>query len=54
MPSPQIRAAHPSAGLAALVLVLALIGAGSKAGLVPLHVWLPLAPIRRRRATSRR
>src|SRR5438045_3620818 len=31
------------AGLAALVLILALIGAGSKAGLVPLHVWLPLA-----------
>ena len=27
----------------ALVLVLALVGAGSKAGLVPLHVWLPLA-----------
>lgn len=26
-----------------LVLVLVLIGAGSKAGLVPLHVWLPLA-----------
>ena len=23
--------------------MLALIGAGSKAGLVPLHVWLPLA-----------
>ncbi len=39
----QIRAAHPTAGLAALVLVLVLIGAGSKAGLVPLHVWLPLA-----------
>ena len=38
-----IRAAPPSAGLAALVLVLVLIGAGSKAGLVPLHVWLPLA-----------
>ncbi len=38
-----IRAAHPSAGLAALVLILILIGAGSKAGLVPLHVWLPLA-----------
>ncbi len=38
-----IRAAHPSAGLAAVVLVLALLGAGSKAGLVPLHVWLPLA-----------
>lgn len=26
-----------------LVLILALMGAGSKAGLVPLHVWLPLA-----------
>ena len=39
----DIRAAHPSAGLGALVLILALVGAGSKAGLVPLHVWLPLA-----------
>ena len=29
--------------LAAVVLILALVGAGSKAGLVPLHVWLPLA-----------
>jgi len=38
-----IRQAPPSAGIAAVVLVLALIGAGSKAGLVPLHVWLPLA-----------
>jgi formate hydrogenlyase subunit 3/multisubunit Na+/H+ antiporter MnhD subunit len=28
---------------AAIVLALVLIGAGSKAGLVPLHVWLPLA-----------
>ncbi|HET6375354.1 MAG TPA: proton-conducting transporter membrane subunit, partial [Methylocella sp.] len=28
---------------AALVLGLALLGAGSKAGIVPLHVWLPLA-----------
>ena len=28
---------------ASLVLGLALFGAGSKAGLVPLHVWLPLA-----------
>ncbi len=28
---------------AALVLALVLIGAGSKAGLAPLHVWLPLA-----------
>jgi formate hydrogenlyase subunit 3/multisubunit Na+/H+ antiporter MnhD subunit len=32
-----------SAGLAGLALVLALVGTGSKAGLVPLHVWLPLA-----------
>jgi formate hydrogenlyase subunit 3/multisubunit Na+/H+ antiporter MnhD subunit len=39
----EIRADHPSAGLAAAVLILTLIGAGSKAGLVPLHVWLPLA-----------
>jgi hydrogenase-4 component B len=38
-----IRATTPSAGLSAAVLILALIGAGSKAGLVPLHVWLPLA-----------
>ena len=29
--------------IAALVLVFVLLGAGSKAGLVPLHVWLPLA-----------
>jgi formate hydrogenlyase subunit 3/multisubunit Na+/H+ antiporter MnhD subunit len=35
---------HPlSSGLAGLALALAVIGAGSKAGLVPLHVWLPLA-----------
>ena len=39
----QMRAAHPSASLGALALVLALVGAGSKAGIVPLHVWLPLA-----------
>ena len=39
----QMRAAHPSAGFGALALLLALIGAGSKAGVVPLHVWLPLA-----------
>jgi hydrogenase-4 component B len=38
-----MRAAPPSAGLAAAVLALALLGAGSKAGIVPLHVWLPLA-----------
>jgi formate hydrogenlyase subunit 3/multisubunit Na+/H+ antiporter MnhD subunit len=38
-----IRAVPPSAGLAAVVLILALVGAGSKAGVVPLHAWLPLA-----------
>ena len=38
-----MRVAHLPPGLAAIVLMLALIGAGSKAGLVPLHVWLPLA-----------
>jgi hydrogenase-4 component B len=39
----DIRGAQFSAGVSAAILVLALIGAGSKAGLVPLHVWLPLA-----------
>src|SRR5499425_3131100 len=39
----DIRGGHPSTALAASILILALIGSGSKAGLVPLHVWLPLA-----------
>ncbi len=38
-----MRTASLSPEVAAFVLALALIGAGSKAGLVPLHVWLPLA-----------
>jgi hydrogenase-4 component B len=38
-----IRASHPASAVTAVVLIVALIGAGSKAGLVPLHVWLPLA-----------
>ncbi|MER8544537.1 hydrogenase 4 subunit B [Mesorhizobium sp. M0684] len=38
-----MRAADPTPFAAAFVLVLTLLGAGSKAGLVPLHVWLPLA-----------
>ena len=38
-----IRSGQPTPAIAALVLALALVGAGSKAGLVPLHVWLPLA-----------
>jgi formate hydrogenlyase subunit 3/multisubunit Na+/H+ antiporter MnhD subunit len=39
----DIRQGHLSPALSALVLLLVLIGTGSKAGLVPLHVWLPLA-----------
>lgn len=38
-----IRVAQHTTYTAALVLILMLLGAGSKAGLVPLHVWLPLA-----------
>jgi formate hydrogenlyase subunit 3/multisubunit Na+/H+ antiporter MnhD subunit len=39
----SMRASVPAPSAAALVLLLTLIGAGSKAGLVPLHAWLPLA-----------
>jgi hydrogenase-4 component B len=38
-----MRASRAAPPIEALILVLVLIGAGSKAGLVPLHVWLPLA-----------
>lgn len=38
-----IRESHPTPLITAFVLSLTLIGAGSKAGLVPLHAWLPLA-----------
>jgi hydrogenase-4 component B len=38
-----MREASPVGALAGLVLAAALVGAGSKAGLVPLHAWLPLA-----------
>ncbi len=38
-----IRDAGHSPLTAGLILVLVLIGAGSKAGLVPVHAWLPLA-----------
>ncbi len=38
-----IRAANHADSVAVFVLALALLGAGSKAGVVPLHVWLPLA-----------
>ncbi|MBI1775686.1 MAG: hydrogenase 4 subunit B [Proteobacteria bacterium] len=39
----QMRANHLAPAFSGLVLALVLLGAGSKAGLVPLHVWLPLA-----------
>jgi formate hydrogenlyase subunit 3/multisubunit Na+/H+ antiporter MnhD subunit len=38
-----MRASPHAPSITILVLALALLGAGSKAGLVPLHVWLPLA-----------
>jgi formate hydrogenlyase subunit 3/multisubunit Na+/H+ antiporter MnhD subunit len=39
----QMRGAALEPPRLALVVVLVLLGAGSKAGLVPLHAWLPLA-----------
>jgi formate hydrogenlyase subunit 3/multisubunit Na+/H+ antiporter MnhD subunit len=39
----SIRAHSPSPVLATAALGLVILGAGSKAGLVPLHAWLPLA-----------
>jgi formate hydrogenlyase subunit 3/multisubunit Na+/H+ antiporter MnhD subunit len=39
----DMRAAPPEGWRAGIILALVLLGAGSKAGLVPLHVWLPLA-----------
>ena len=38
-----MAAAHPAGWTAALALALALFGAGAKAGLIPLHAWLPEA-----------
>jgi len=38
-----MRAAEHTPLVSGLVLALLLLGAGSKAGLIPLHVWLPLA-----------
>lgn len=37
------RAVHPSEPIASIVFVLALAGFGAKAGMIPLHVWLPRA-----------
>ncbi|HET9949490.1 MAG TPA: hydrogenase 4 subunit B, partial [Longimicrobiales bacterium] len=39
----SIRAASLDGALPALALTLTILGAGSKAGVAPLHVWLPLA-----------
>ena len=39
----SIREMQRSPVLTSIILGLVLVGAGSKAGLVPLHVWLPLA-----------
>ncbi len=39
----DMRGVAHAAWLPGLVLILALLGAGSKAGVVPLHAWLPLA-----------
>ncbi len=38
-----MRGAARTPVIAVVILALMLLGAGSKAGLVPLHVWLPLA-----------
>jgi formate hydrogenlyase subunit 3/multisubunit Na+/H+ antiporter MnhD subunit len=38
-----MRMSSPDPTLALIAFAAALVGAGSKAGLVPLHVWLPLA-----------
>lgn len=38
-----IRAARHDGALSAVALALMLLGAGSKAGLMPVHVWLPVA-----------
>jgi hydrogenase-4 component B len=38
-----IRGTQPTTGVASLALLLVLVGTGSKAGVVPLHAWLPLA-----------
>ncbi len=39
----HMRAVQPSAGYATAAFLLALLGFGAKAGIVPLHVWLPEA-----------
>jgi hydrogenase-4 component B len=43
LPTIAHRAAHVSAGWRTTAFLLALVGFGFKAGLVPLHIWLPAA-----------
>ncbi|MGC8522832.1 MAG: hydrogenase 4 subunit B [Acidibrevibacterium sp.] len=38
-----MRAVRPTPAIAGVVLILALLGTGAKAGVMPLHAWLPLA-----------
>ncbi len=38
-----LHASHPDATVAGIAFLLAFLGFGAKAGLVPLHVWLPQA-----------
>ena len=40
---PGLAGLHLSPGLATAVLILALVGFGAKAGIMPMHVWLPEA-----------
>ena len=39
----KFRTAHPSGWLASIVFLLALLGFGAKAGMIPVHSWLPRA-----------
>ncbi|HVY42475.1 MAG TPA: hydrogenase 4 subunit B [Hyphomicrobiaceae bacterium] len=39
----DIRASHIDPLTSALILTAVIVGAGSKAGIIPLHAWLPLA-----------
>lgn len=39
----EIRGIRPDGWMGGIALALVIVGAGSKAGLVPMHAWLPLA-----------
>lgn len=38
---PAAHSLHPDGGMACVMLVAALVGFGAKAGIMPLHIWLP-------------